>query len=217
MCPPESTHLLSLGILNRTPEESFLHVFPDALHNSYAVSMFVESLDGPSMGGYDHNPPFTPDFGLHPHGSSHPRHNTHQRLQSVYSPPSTLPALHPPEGISQSRSGSPHMSQLNFLPQNQTEAYNGNYLESPDNLESAGSTALPNMTRVNTPFSQHNLTRNLTSTSYRAVCRHVLLCHAPSDGQLSRTRPLTGPQLGPPSGQAGRLSYPNRSANYKKK
>ena len=181
--------------------------------------MFVESLDGPSMGGYDHNPSFTPDYGLHPHGSSHPRHNTHQRLQSVYSPsisPSTLPVLHAPEGISQSQSGSPHMSQLNFLPQSQTEVYNGSYLKSPDNLESAGSTALLNMTRVNTPFLQHNLTRNLTSTSYQTVRHCVLLCCALSDTQLSRTRPLSGLQPGPPSGQAGRLSYLNRSTNYKK-
>ena len=176
------------------------------------------------MGGYDHNPPFTPDYGLYPHGSSRPRQNTHQCLPSVYSPsisPSTLPALHAPEGISQSRSGSrsgsPHMSQLNFLPQSQTEVYNGSYIESPDNLESAGSTAPPNMTRVNTPSSQHNFTRNSTNTSYRTVRHYVLLCRTLSDTQLSRTCPLSGPQPGPPSGQAGRLSCPNRSANYKKK
>jgi hypothetical protein len=169
------------------------------------------------MGRYDHNPPFTSDYGLHPHGSSHPRHNTHQRLPSVYSPsisPSALPVL---DGTSQSQSGSPHMSQLNFLPQSQTEVYNGSYLESPDNLESAGSTAPPNMTQVNTPFSQHNFSRNFTSTSYRTVRHCVLLCRTLSDTQLSRTRPLLGPQPGPPSSQAGRLSYPNRSTNYKKK
>src|ERR1700683_5499376 len=104
------------------------------------------------MGGHSHNLSFMSDYGLHPHGSSsssYPRHGAHQHLLSAYSPtisPSALPAMIAPEETSQSRSASPHMSQFGFLLQSQTKVYTGSYPESEvDTLESAGSTAPPNM------------------------------------------------------------------------
>jgi hypothetical protein len=135
--------------------------------------MYGEGLDGPSMGGYSRAPSFTPDYGFRPHESSYPRHGTHQRLSSVYSPsisPSALPAM---EEASQSRSASPHISQFNnFHPHSQTEVYNGSYAASE--VESPNSTA-PNMSGSTFP-SIHNFSTGSTSTSHRTVCYYVLLC-----------------------------------------
>jgi hypothetical protein len=138
--------------------------------------MYGEGLDGPSMGGYSRAPSFSPDYGLRSHESSYPRHGTHQRVSSVYSPsisPSALPAM---EEASQSRSASPHISQFNnFHPHSQTEVYNGSYAASE--VESSSSTA-PNMSGFNLPTfpSIHNFSTGSTSTSHRTVCYYVLLC-----------------------------------------
>jgi hypothetical protein len=168
--------------------------------------MYGEGLDGPPMGGYSRAPSFTPDYGLHPH-------STHQRLSSAYSPsisPSALPAM---EDASQSRSASPHMSQFNFLPHSQTEAYNGSYPASEVSMSTLETTAPPNMSRFNLPPFPSTHTGS-TSTSHRTVCFYILLCRT---HYLTYSRTcLSSPQLRPPSGQAGRLSYRNRSANFKK-
>jgi hypothetical protein len=139
-------------------------------------------MDSPSasMAGHGHNLSLTSDYGLHPNGSSYPRHGTHQRLSGAYSPSlpsSALPVMLAREGISQSRSASPHMSQFNFVPQSQTEMYTGSYPESEmDMLESAGSTAPPNASRFNSSFSSiHNLPRSSTGASHRTVRYYVLL------------------------------------------
>ena len=139
-------------------------------------------MDSPSasMAGHGHNLSLTSDYGLHPNGSSYPCHGTHQRLSGAYSPSlpsSALPVMLAREGISQSRSASPHMSQFNFVPQSQTEMYTGSYPESEmDMLESAGSTAPPNASRFNPSFSSiHNLPRSSTGASHRTVHYYVLL------------------------------------------
>ena len=144
--------------------------------------MYEESLGSPStsMAGHGHNLSLPPDYGLHPNGSSYPRHGTHQRLSGAYSPSlssSALPVMLAREGISQSRSASPHMSQFNFVPQSQTEMYTGSYPESEmDMLESAGSTAPPNASRFNPSFSSiNNLPRSSTGASHRTVRYYVLL------------------------------------------
>ena len=151
--------------------------------------MYGENLDGPSMGGRNGNPSFAQDFGLHPHGSSYPCHGTCQHVSNAYSPsisPSALPGMLAPEEIGQSRarSASPHLSQFNFLPQNQTEVYAASYPGSEmDTLESAGGTAPPDMSRFNLPsFSHiHNPSRSSTSTSHRTVCYYFAVPHTLSD------------------------------------
>jgi hypothetical protein len=149
------------------------------------MQMYEESQGGPSasIAGHGHNPSLTSDYGLRPH---YPRHSSHQRL-GAYSPSlpsSALPAMLAPEGIGQSRSASPHMSQFNFLPQSQTEMYPGSYPESEvDILESA---APPNVSRFNSSSfpSIHNLPRS----SHRAVCiRYYVLLHPTLTHTLEHT------------------------------
>jgi hypothetical protein len=166
---------------------------------------------------YDRNPSLTSGYGFHPHGSSYPHHGTHQRLSRAFSPllpPSAPPAMLGPDGIGQSRSASPHMSQLDLLPQSQTDAYTRSYPESEvDILESAGGTTPPNVPGFNLPSypSVHNI------TSRRTVCYYVFTVPYCPTHTHTRARHLSSPQPRPPSVQAGRLLHHNRIAFYENK
>jgi hypothetical protein len=121
---------------------------------------------------YGRNPSLTSGYGFHLHGSSYPHHGTHQHLSRAFSPslpPSVPPAMLAPDGIGQSQSASPHMSQLDLFLQSQTDVYTGSYPESEvDILESAGGTTPLNVPGFNLPSypSVHNITSRQTVRYY---------------------------------------------------